>query len=219
MLRRPGYGKNDVRIQRNLYLAISGTASTTLDTVRLSIRAPPSLFLSAHQPMLSIWVPINDWDNVGTWTVVEALQYAAHSLLRPRDPTETLSGQMFVKILVSLTISSAGCTHINGQVNSQVQELRRLMDAMPIAVWDLQATPVPLHAPRSLRWSSDQDPAYVGPPGEVFHHRTPGTNQEVFTFEIQRPAWFVFQYTLNAGNANLNPDQLHDLVKDMIYIN
>lgn len=113
VLRRPGYGNNDVRIQRDLYLAISGTASTTLDTVRLSIRAPPSLFLSAHQPMLSIWVPINDWGNVGTWTVVEALQYAALSLLRPYDRKDTLSGQMLVKILVSLTISSAGCTHVN----------------------------------------------------------------------------------------------------------
>ena len=93
------------------------------------------------------------------------------------------------------------------------------MDAMPIAVWDLHANPIPPHCARSLRWSSDQDPAYVGPPGEVFHHRVPGTNREVFRFEIQSPAWFVFQYTPDAGDANLNPDQLHDLVKDMVYIN
>ena len=113
VLRRPGYGNNDVRIQRDLFNAISGSASTTLDTVRVSIRAPPSLFLSAHRPTLSIWVPINDWGNVGTWTVVEALQHAARSLLHPYDPAETLSGQLFVKILVSLTIFSAGCTHVN----------------------------------------------------------------------------------------------------------
>ena len=93
------------------------------------------------------------------------------------------------------------------------------MDAMPRAVWDLHATPIPPHAPLSLRWSSDHDLAYVGPPGEVFHHRTPGTNQEVLIFEIRSPARFVFQYTLDAGDAYLNPDQLHDLVKDMVYIN
>ena len=92
------------------------------------------------------------------------------------------------------------------------------MDAMPIAVWDLHATPIPPHTPRSLRWSSDPDPAYVGPPGEVFHHRTPGTNREVFTFEIQSPARLVFQYTLDADDVNLNPDQLHELMKDMVFI-
>jgi hypothetical protein len=113
VLLRPGYGNNDVRIQRDLFLAISGTVSTTLDTVRLSIRAPPSLFLSAHRPMLSIWLPISDWDNVGLWAVIEALQCAARSLLRPYDPTETISGQMFLKTFVSLVLSSRACTHVN----------------------------------------------------------------------------------------------------------
>ena len=92
------------------------------------------------------------------------------------------------------------------------------MDAIPLAVWDLQAIPIPPHAPRSLRWSSDGDPAYVGPPGEIFHHRTPGTDQEVLRFEIRRPARFVFQCTLDAIDGILNPDQLYDLVKDMAYI-
>ena len=93
------------------------------------------------------------------------------------------------------------------------------MDAMPIAVWDLHAIWIPPHGPPSLRWSSDQDPAYVGPPGGVYHHRAPGTDREVMIFEIQRPAQFIYQYTLNAGDANLNPYQLHDLVKDTVYIN
>lgn len=113
VLLRPGYGNNDVRIQRELFLAISGTVATTLDTVRFSIRAPPSLFLSAHQPMLSTWVPISYWDNVATWTVIDALQYAARSLLLPYDPHETLSGQMFIKILVGFNLSPATYTHIN----------------------------------------------------------------------------------------------------------
>ena len=113
VLLRPGYGNNDVRIQRELFLAISGTVATTLDTVRFSIRAPPNLFLAAHQPMLSTWVPISYWGNVATWTVVDALQYAARSLLRPYDPQETLSGQMFVEILVGLNLSSVACTHVN----------------------------------------------------------------------------------------------------------
>ena len=93
------------------------------------------------------------------------------------------------------------------------------MDAMPIAVWDLSATPIPPHAARSIRWSSNQNPAYVGPLGEVFHHRAPGTNRVVFTFEIPNPAWLVFQYTLDTDDTHLNPDQLHDIVKDMVYIN
>ena len=92
------------------------------------------------------------------------------------------------------------------------------MDAMPLAVWDLHATPISPHAPLSLRWSSEHDLTYVGPPGEVFHHRTSGTNREVFTFEIQSPARFVFQYTLDADDSNLNSDQLHDLVKDRVFI-
>jgi hypothetical protein len=115
VLRRPGYGNNDVRIQRDLFLAASGTVSTTLDTVRLSIRAPASLFLAADQPMLSIWLPISDWGNVGTWAVVEALQHAARSLLRLHDPTETLSGQIFVQVFVSRTLSSHACTHVNNR--------------------------------------------------------------------------------------------------------
>ena len=93
------------------------------------------------------------------------------------------------------------------------------MDAVPIAVWDLHGTPIPPHAPLSLRWSSDHDFAYVGPPGEVFHHRPPGTNQVVLIFEIQRPARLVFKYALGTGGPYLNPDQLRDLVKDMVYIN
>ena len=93
------------------------------------------------------------------------------------------------------------------------------MDAMPIAVWDLHATPITPHAPRSLRWSSNQNPGYVGPLGEVFHHRTPGTDREVFTLEIQSSAWSVFQYILDTDDTHLNPDQLRDLVKDMVHIN
>ena len=93
------------------------------------------------------------------------------------------------------------------------------MGAMPIAAWDLHAIPIPPHAPRSLRWSSNQDPAYVGPPGEVFHHRTPDANREVFTFEIPSPAWFVFQYALDADDAHLTPIQLRELMTDIVYIN
>ena len=93
------------------------------------------------------------------------------------------------------------------------------MDAMPIAVWDLQATPLPPHAPPSLRWSSNQDPWYDGPVGELYHHRTPGTDQEVFTFVIQSPARLVFQSTLDAIDTLLDPIQLHDLMNDMVYIN
>jgi len=113
VLRRPGYGNNGIRIQRDSFLAASGTVYTTLDAVRLSICAPPSLFLSAHQPMLSIWLPVSDWGNAETWRVVEALHHAARSLLRPYNGTETLAGQLFVKIFVSLTLSSQACTHVN----------------------------------------------------------------------------------------------------------
>ena len=113
LLRLSDHGNNEMRIQRELFLATSGTVSTTLDAVRLSIRAPPFLFFSAQQPMLSIWIPISYWGTVGTWSVIEALQYAARSLLHPYNPTETLSGQMLVKIFVSLTLSLAACTHVD----------------------------------------------------------------------------------------------------------
>ena len=106
-------GYNEIRIQRDLFLASSGTISTTLDAVRLSMRAPPFLFFSAQQPMVSIWIPISDWGTIRTWPVIEALQHAARSLLRPYDPAETLSGQILAKIFVGLTLSSAACTHIN----------------------------------------------------------------------------------------------------------
>ena len=102
VLRRPSYANNDVRIQRDRYLALSGTVAVTLDAVRLSIRAPPFLFLSAHPPMLSIWLPISDWGNVPVWSVIEALQHAARSLRHPYDPGETLFGQMFAKNFVRL---------------------------------------------------------------------------------------------------------------------
>jgi hypothetical protein len=92
------------------------------------------------------------------------------------------------------------------------------MDAMPIAAWDLHATPIPSLVPRSLRWSSHWNPAYHGPPGQVLHHRTPDTNQPVFTFETYHPASFVFQYTLDANDECLNPNQLRDDIKDMVYI-
>ena len=101
-LRRPSYANNDVRIQRDFYLAVSGTVSVTLDAVRLSIRAPPFLFLSARPPILSIWLPISDWGNVPVWTVIEALQHAARSLLHPYNPDETLFGQMFARNFVRL---------------------------------------------------------------------------------------------------------------------
>ena len=91
------------------------------------------------------------------------------------------------------------------------------MDAMPIAVWDLQAAPNPSHAP-SLRWSSHWNPAYVGPSGQVFHQRAPWTNQVVFTFEIHNPARFVFQYTLEPHEEHLYPRELRNLVKEMVYI-
>ena len=92
------------------------------------------------------------------------------------------------------------------------------MDAMPIAVWDLHAIPIHPHPPSSLRWSSDQDPVYIGPPGDVFHHHVPGTNQGVLIFEIRRPARFVFWWTLNPAAAILSPHQLRDFVKGMVYI-
>lgn len=104
-------------------------------------------------------------------------------------------------------------------MNSQALELRHFMDVMPIGVWDLHAIPIPTHAPLLVRWSSYHDLAYVGPPGEVFHYRPPGTNQMVLIFEIQRPARLVFKYTLDAGGPYLSPDQLRDLVKNMVYIN
>ena len=113
VLVRPGYGRNAVRIQRDTFLAISGTLASNIDTVRFSICAPPHLFLSAHPPMLSTWVPISYWGLVATWTVINALQYAASSLLAPYDRGETVSGQIFVKTLVGLTLSSATCAHVN----------------------------------------------------------------------------------------------------------
>jgi len=93
-----------------------------------------------------------------------------------------------------------------------------MMDVMPIVAWDLQATPVPPHAPPSLRWSSDLDLAYVGPSGQVLHQRFPGTNQAVFTFKIHHPAPFVFQYTLDTDDEYLDPHKLRDVVKDMVFI-
>lgn len=97
------------------------------------------------------------------------------------------------------------------------------MGAMPTAAWDLRATPVPPHAPRALRWSSYQHPAYGGPSGEVFHHRNPDTNRLVLTFEVEiptrlGPTWFVFRYGLDADDANLNPNQLRELMIDVAYI-
>jgi hypothetical protein len=93
-----------------------------------------------------------------------------------------------------------------------------MMDAMPIAVWDLHASPLPPLAPPSLRWSSDWDHAYFGPSGQMFHHRIPNTNQAVLTFEIHHPARFVFHHTLDRNDELLDPNQLHDIVKDMVYI-
>ena len=90
---------------------------------------------------------------------------------------------------------------------------------MPIAAWDLHTTPIPTHAPRSLRWPSDRTPTYFGSPCEIFHHRTPGTNQGVFIFEVQSPARFVFQYTLDPEDEHLSPSELRELMMDMVYIN
>jgi len=90
---------------------------------------------------------------------------------------------------------------------------------MPIAAWDLHTTPIPNHGPPLLRWSSSQDPNYIGPPGEFFHHRTPGTNQGVFVYETRNPVRFVFQCTLEPVDTLLNPRQLRELVMDMVYIN
>jgi len=104
------------------------------------------------------------------------------------------------------------------QVNSQVQRLRDMMDAMPIAAWDVHAAIIPFQASRSLRWSSDWDLAYLGPSGQVFHHCNPGTYEVVLTFEIQYPARFTFQYTLDPQDGYLNPDQLQQVVKEMVYI-
>jgi len=86
-----------------------------------------------------------------------------------------------------------------------------MIDAMPIAAWDLRATPIPPHVPRSLRW--------YGPSGQLFHQRTPGTGQVVFTFENHHPASFVFQYTFDADDEYLDPHELRDVVKDRSYIN
>ena len=113
VLSRPGHGGHHIRIQQDSYLAISGTISMTLDTVRISIRAPQFLFLSVHQPFISVWLPISDWDNVRPWVVIEAFKHAARALLSPYDPTETLAGQMLCKIFVSPTLSSYACTYIN----------------------------------------------------------------------------------------------------------
>lgn len=89
------------------------------------------------------------------------------------------------------------------------------MGAMPIAAWDLQATPITFP---SLRWSSNWGQPYLGPPGQVSHHRMPDTGQAVFKFEIRHPARFVFQYTLDANDEHVSPNQLRDVVKDMVYI-
>jgi hypothetical protein len=94
-----------------------------------------------------------------------------------------------------------------------------MMDTIPIASWDLQASPVPSRAVRSLRWSSNSDPMYIGPSGEWFHHRTLDTNRAVFTFETHRLARFVFHYTLDASDEALGPVELRDLLKCMVYIN
>ena len=92
-----------------------------------------------------------------------------------------------------------------------------MMRAMPIAVWDLQTTLTHSHAP-PLRWSSDSDLTYVGPSGQVFYQRDPGTNQAVFTFEIHHPARFVFQYTLDTEDEDFDPHKLRNVVRDMVYI-
>jgi hypothetical protein len=85
----------------------------TLDAVRLSVRAPPWLFLSARPPTVSIWLPISDWDYVSQWTIVEALQDAARAFLHPYDRTETLAGQMFATLFVSPTLSSQAYVYMN----------------------------------------------------------------------------------------------------------
>ena len=90
-----------------------------------------------------------------------------------------------------------------------------MMDTMPIAVWDLQTTPTPSHA---LRWSSDWDLTYAGPSGQVFYQNIPGANQAVFTFEIHHPARLVFQYTLDTEDEDLDPHELRNVVRDMVYI-
>jgi len=66
----------------------------------------------------SIWYPISDWGNVVTWNIVEVLQHAARSLLRPYDATETLAGQLFVQIFLSLTTNNAHLTRTDGFLNA-----------------------------------------------------------------------------------------------------
>jgi len=95
VLLRAGGGNDDVCIQRDMFLAVSGTVAITLDAVRFGIRAPQFLFLSAPPPIVLIWLRISDWGNIPRWTVIEALQHAARSLLRPYDPTETLTAGEF----------------------------------------------------------------------------------------------------------------------------
>ena len=81
---------------------------------------------------------------------------------------------------------------------------------MPIAVWDLPATPIPAHALPLL--------TYVGPSGQVFYQKVPATNQAVFTFEIHHPARLVFQYTLDTEDEDLDAHELRNVVRDMVYI-
>ena len=91
------------------------------------------------------------------------------------------------------------------------------MDAMPIAVWDLQTIPTLSNA-LPLRWSSDWDLTYVGPSGQVFYQKVPGANRALFTFEIHHPARLVFQYTLDTEDECLDPHELRNVVRDMVYI-
>ena len=90
-----------------------------------------------------------------------------------------------------------------------------MMEAMPTIVWDLQAHPAPPPAARSLRWSFDWDSTYLGPLGQLFHHRIPSTDKMVFTFEISH---LTFQCSLDTNDQHLNPGALRGIVKDMVYI-
>ena len=102
---------NEMRAQRESFPVTSGTVSTTLDCVHLCVRAPPHLFFSLEPTMLSIWIPTSYWGTVSTSAVVEALHHAACSLLHPSGTH--LSSQMLVENFVSITLSSAACTHVN----------------------------------------------------------------------------------------------------------
>ena len=102
-------------------------------------------------------------------------------------------------------------------MNSQVQRLRDMTDAMPIAAWDAYAAIIPFQAARSLRWSFDWDLAYLGPSGQVFHNCAPGTYGAVLTSEIQHRARYLAVYTGSPQRISLPESATAGCEGDGIY--